>query len=35
MTIPYHPGAVQLYKEWGVWKAEMDQAQQRLLALNP
>lgn len=35
MTIPYHPGAVQLYKEWGVWKAEVDQAQQRLLALNP
>ncbi len=35
VTIPYHPAAVTFYKEQGVWKPEMDQAQQKLLALNP
>lgn len=35
VTIPYHPGAVRFYKERGVWKAGMDQAQQKLLSLNP
>ena len=35
VTIPYHPGAVQFYKERGVWSAKMDEAQRRLLALNP
>jgi TRAP transporter TAXI family solute receptor len=35
VTIPYHSGAVQFYKQREVWKAEMDQAQQRLLAPNP
>ena len=35
VTIPYHPAAIQFYKELGVWKAGMDQIQQRLLALNP
>jgi TRAP transporter TAXI family solute receptor len=34
-TLPYHPAAVRFYKEHGVWKAEMDQVQQRLLSLNP
>ncbi len=34
-TLPYHEAAVRFYKERGVWKPEMDQAQQKLLSLNP
>jgi TRAP transporter TAXI family solute receptor len=30
-TIPYHPGAIKLYKEMGKWSAEMDKNQQALL----
>lgn len=35
VTIPYHPAAVQSYKELGIWKTGMDQVQQRLLTLKP
>ena len=35
VTIPYHPGAIRYFKERGAWKQAMDQAQQRLLSLNP
>lgn len=35
VTIPYHPGAIQFYKERGVWTAACDEAQRRLLSLNP
>ena len=34
-TLPYHEAAVRFYKEHGVWKPEMDQVQQKLLAVNP
>jgi hypothetical protein len=35
VTLPYHPAAVQFYKERGAWPAKMDEAQRKLLALNP
>jgi uncharacterized protein len=35
VTIPYHPAAIQFYRERGIWSAKMDEAQRRLLALNP
>jgi uncharacterized protein len=35
VTLPYHPAAVQFYKENNLWPAKMDEIQKRLLALNP
>ncbi len=35
VTIPYHPAAMQFYKEKNLWNAKMDEAQKKLLALNP
>jgi TRAP transporter TAXI family solute receptor len=35
VTLPYHPAAIKFYREKGVWTKEMDEAQQKLLALNP
>jgi len=34
VTMPYHPAAVQFYKERKVWPAKADETQTRLLALN-
>jgi TRAP transporter TAXI family solute receptor len=35
VTIPYHPGAIRLYRERGLWSPRMEEAQQRLLAVKP
>jgi uncharacterized protein len=35
VTLPYHPAAVEFYKEKNLWSAKMDETQKRLLALNP
>lgn len=35
VTIPYHPGAIAFYKEQKLWSSKMDEAQKKLLALNP
>jgi TRAP transporter TAXI family solute receptor len=35
VTIPYHPAAIRFYKENGAWSSKLDDAQKRLLALNP
>jgi uncharacterized protein len=35
VTMPYHPAAMQFYKEQKVWSPKMDEVQKKLLALNP
>ena len=35
VTMPYHPAAVQFYKERSAWPAAMDEAQRKLISLNP
>jgi uncharacterized protein len=35
VTLPYHPAAARFFKENGGWPANMDEAQKRLLAMNP
>jgi TRAP transporter TAXI family solute receptor len=35
VTIPYHPAAVEFYKEKRAWSAKMDETQKKLMALNP
>jgi TRAP transporter TAXI family solute receptor len=35
VTLPYHPAAIEFYKEKKLWSAKMDETQKRLLALNP
>jgi TRAP transporter TAXI family solute receptor len=35
VTVAYHPAAIQFYKEKNLWNAKMDEAQKRLLAVNP
>ncbi len=35
VTLPFHPAAIQFYKERGLWSAKMDDAQRKLLAVNP
>ena len=35
ITIPYHPAAVQFFKEKNLWNAKLDDTQKRLLAINP
>ncbi|HSF05250.1 MAG TPA: TAXI family TRAP transporter solute-binding subunit [Methylomirabilota bacterium] len=34
VTMPYHPAAVRFFTERGVWKPEMDEAQQKLLSIK-
>jgi uncharacterized protein len=34
-TIPYHPAALQFFKEKNLWSAKADETQKKLLALNP
>jgi len=35
VTMPYHPAAVQFFKERSAWPANMDDVQRKLISLNP
>ena len=35
VTLPYHPAALRFYKDNGAWPGKMDDAQKKLLAMNP
>jgi TRAP-type uncharacterized transport system substrate-binding protein len=35
VTMPYHPAAIRYYKDNGAWSAKLDEAQKKLLAMNP
>lgn len=35
VTLPYHPAAARYFKDVGAWSSKLDEAQKRLLALNP
>jgi TRAP transporter TAXI family solute receptor len=35
VTIPYHPAAIQFFKEKNVWSSKIEDVQKKLLALNP
>ena len=35
VTIPYHPAAIRFLKDQNAWPATMDEAQKKLLTLNP
>ncbi|HWH79595.1 MAG TPA: TAXI family TRAP transporter solute-binding subunit [Candidatus Binatus sp.] len=35
VTLPYHPAAIRFFKDNNVWPAKMDEAQKKLLAMNP
>ncbi|HEY1235003.1 MAG TPA: TAXI family TRAP transporter solute-binding subunit [Candidatus Binatia bacterium] len=35
VTLPYHPAAIRFFKDNNIWPAKMDEAQKRLLAMNP
>lgn len=35
VTLPYHPAAVQFYKEKNLWNPKLDEAQKKLMAVNP
>ena len=35
VTLPYHPAAIRYFKDNGAWSSKLDDAQRKLLAMNP